>query len=115
MPAEEVSRQAFGALDDWRARFLAVVAELKGKNTLQLADHDEPPRWVRARGIDTWSRGNRWVLQLANTWGADRVTVLALFDGVETGRDGGTAQMVRLAREVGSFVVRVIDSRVLLG
>lgn len=114
MPAEAVSRQAFGALDDWRARFLAIVAELKGKHTLQLADHDEPPRWVRARGIDTWSRGNRWVLQLANTWGADRVTVLALFDGVETGRDGGTAQMVRLAREVGSFVVRVIDSRVLL-
>lgn len=114
MPAEAVSRQAFGTLDDWRARFLEIVAELKGRHTLQLADHDEPPRWVRARGIDTWSRGNRWVLQLANTWGADRVTVLALFDGVETGRDGGTAQMVRLAREVGSFVVRVIDSRVLL-
>ena len=114
MPADDVSRQAFGALDDWRARFLAIVEEMKEKRTLQLADHDEPPRWVRSRGIDAWSRGNRWVLQLANTWGADHVTVLALFDGVETNRDGGTAQMVRLAREVGSFVVRVIDSHALL-
>ncbi len=114
MPAEDVSRLVFRTLDDWRARFLAIVDEMKGR-TLQLADHAEPPRWVRARGIDVWSRGNRWVLQIANTSGADRVTVLALYDGVDTGRDGGTAQMVRLAREVGSFVVKTIDSRALLG
>ncbi len=114
MPAEEVSRLVFRGLDDWRARYLAIVAELKGR-TLQLADRADPPRWVQARGIDAWSRGNRWVLRLAQTWGAERVTVLALWDGVDTGRDGGTAQMVRLARDVGSFVVRTIDSRVLLG
>lgn len=114
MPAEDVSREVFRSQDDWRARFLAIVDELKA-NKLQLADHAEPPRWVRSRGIDVWSRGNRWVLQLANTWGAERVTVLALYDGVDTGRDGGTAQMVRLAREVGSFVVKVIDCRALLG
>lgn len=114
MPAEDVSRVVFRSLDDWRARFLAIADELK-PNTLQLADHAEPPRWVRSRGIDVWSRGNRWVLQLAHTWGAERVTVVALYDGVDTGRDGGTAQMVRLAREVGSFVVKIIDSRALLG
>jgi hypothetical protein len=70
---------------------------------------------VRAQGIDAWSRGNRWVLQLARTWGADRVTVLALWDGADTGRDGGTEQIVRPARGMGSFVVRQIDSRQLLG
>jgi hypothetical protein len=114
MPAEDVSRLVFSTLDDWRARFLAIVAEMKDR-TLQLADRADPPRWVQARGIDAWSRGNRWVLQLARTWGADRVTVLALWDGVDTGRDGGTEQMVRLARQVGSFVVRPIDCRQLLG
>lgn len=115
MPAEDVSSLAFKALDDWRARFLAIVDEMKDGNTRQLADRADPPRWAQARGIDAWSRGNRWVLQLANTWGAARVTVLALYDGVDTGRDGGTAQMVRLARQAGSFAVKIIDSRALLG
>ena len=115
MPSDDVSRLVFKDLDDWRARFLAVVNELKVQNTLQLADRAELPRWLQGRGIDVWARGNRWVLKLAQTWGADRVTVLALWDGVDSGRDGGTAQMVRLARGVGSFVVRRIDSRVLLG
>lgn len=114
MPAEDVSRLVFNGLDGWRARFLAIVAELKDR-TLQLADHAHPPRWVQARGIDSWSRGNRWVLQLAHTWGADRVTVLALWDGIDTGRDGGTEQIVRLARGVGSFVLQPIDSHQLLG
>jgi hypothetical protein len=114
MPAEDVSRLVFNTPGDWRARFLAIVAEMKDR-TLQLADRADPPRWVQARGIDAWSRGNRWVLQLARTWGADRVTVLALWDGVDTGRDGGTEQIVRLARGVGSFIVRQIDSHQLLG
>lgn len=114
MPPEDVSRLAFEGLDGWRARFLALVEELKGKTTLQLSDHDELPRWLQGRGIDAWSRGNRWVLKLAKTWGTSCVTVLALWDGTDTGADGGTAQMVRLARGEGSFVFKPIDSRQLL-
>lgn len=44
-----------------------------------------------------------------------RVTVLALWGGTDTGRDGGTAQMVRLARDMGSIDFSRIDSRELLG
>lgn len=115
MPASDVSRLAFEGLDDWRARFLKLVEQLKGKTTLQLADHAELPRWLQGRDIDAWSRGNRWVLKLAKTWGAARVTVLALWDGTDAGTEGGTAQMVRLARSEGSFVFQHIDSRPLLG
>jgi hypothetical protein len=114
MPADDVSRLVFKELDSWRSRFLAVVNELR-LDTYQLGDHAELPRWLQGQGINPWGRGNRWVLKLAQTLGADHVTVLALWDGVDTGSEGGTAQMVKLARDVGSFVVRHIDSRIMLG
>ena len=56
------------------------------------------PRWLQGRpGIDPWERGNRWVMELAETWGA-----------------GGTAHMVRLAKAMPSFELDIIDSRDLL-
>jgi hypothetical protein len=110
MPPDDVSRLAFGAADSWRTRFLAVVQAHTGR-WLQMADHAEVPRWLQGRAIDPWERGNRWVVKMAQTWGARRVTLLALWDGMDSGRDGGTAQMVRLAREVGGFALEVIDSK----
>jgi hypothetical protein len=115
MPADDVSCIAFDGVDPWHTRFLAIADELRDGKTLQMADHAELPRWLKGRNIDVWGRGNRWVLKLAETWGARRVTVLALWDCEDSGRDGGTAQMVRLARGVGSFNFRHIDSRELLG
>ncbi|MBL8341508.1 MAG: hypothetical protein JNL30_08570 [Rubrivivax sp.] len=115
MPAVDVSRIAFAGLDDWRARFLTLAEEMQGDQTLQLADSDKLPRWLQGRGIDPWSRGNRWVLKLAQTSGAPRVTVLALWNGVDDGRDGGTAQMVRLARSEGSLRFVHIGTDLLLG
>lgn len=113
MPANDVSGIVFAPLPAWRTRFLNIVNELKGR-TLQLSDHAELPRWLQGRGLDVWSRGNRWVLKLAETWGAERVTVLAFWDGEDRGHNGGTAQMVRLAKGVGAFEFRHIDSRTLL-
>jgi hypothetical protein len=113
MPPDDVARVTFGAADRWRSRFLAVVKAHEGK-VLQMSDHAELPRWLQGRSIDPWERGNRWVLKTAQTWGAQRVTLLALWDGQDSGRDGGTAQMVRLARDVGRFELDVIDSRQLL-
>jgi hypothetical protein len=114
LAAEVVAREVFALDDRWRARFFAVVKALATK-TLQLGDDLQGPRWLRARGVDPWERGNRWVLQLASTWGAERVTLLALWDGDEApGATGGTAQMVRLARRTGTIAVDVIDSRQLL-
>lgn len=114
MPAEDVARLAFPAADQWRTRFLAIV-KAHEKSLLQLADDDELPRWLQGRdGIDPWERGNRWVMQLAQTWDAQRVTLLVLWDGQDDGRNGGTAQMVRMAKLLGRFALEVIDSRQLL-
>ncbi len=114
MPAEHVAGQSFPAADAWRARFFKVVRAHESK-LLQMGDDTEVPRWLQGRlGIDPWERGNRWVIQLAQTWGASRVTLLALWDGQDDGRGGGTAQMVRLARAFGQFEVDVIDSAQLL-
>ncbi len=114
MPADEVARTAFGAADPWRTRFHAVVKSHQ-QGLLQMADHAELPRWLQGRGsIDPWERGNRWVLKTAQTWGAQRVTLLALWDGQDDGRTGGTAHIVRMARDIGHFELAIIDSRQLV-
>ena len=113
MPPDDVARAAFAAADSWRTRFHAVVKSHE-IGLLQMADYAELPRWLQGRAIDPWERGNRWVLKTAQTWGAQRVTLLALWDGQESSRSGGTAQMVRLARDVGRFELAVIDSKQLL-
>jgi hypothetical protein len=53
-------------------------------------------------------------MELAETWGAERVTLLVLWDGQDDGRTGGTAHMVRLAKAMPSFELDIIDSRDLL-
>ncbi len=115
MPPEAVAAIVFKDADQWRTRFHAVV-ENHRKDLLQMADHAELPRWLRDRpGIDPWERGNRWVMQLAQTWGAGRVTLLVLWDGQDDGSTGGgTAHFVRLARAMGKFNIEEIRSQELL-
>lgn len=104
MPPEAVAAEVFRNADQWRARFHAIVDSHRDK-MLQMADHAELPRWLRDRKeIDPWERGNRWVMQLAQTWGANRVTLLVLWDGMDDGTTrGGTAHFVRLARAMAQF------------
>ena len=114
IPADDVAEQVFPHADHWRTRFWAVVNAHQG-GLLQLADHAELPRWLQGRvGIDPWERGNRWVMQLAESWGAQRVTLLVLWDGQADSSTGSTAHMVRMARSIGRFELDVIDSRQLL-
>lgn len=113
MPSQIVARDVFCTYDAWRNRLFSVV-QAHAKCTLQLQDDAQLPRWLRSRSTTPWERGNRWVLRLAQAWGADRVTLLAFWDGSETDVSGGTAQMVRLAREAGSIHLDIIDSRQLL-
>ena len=114
MAADKVAGQAFGAADHWRTRFLAVL-QSRADGLLQLGHDDALPRWLQGRpNVDIWDRGNRWVVRLAEAWGAQRVTMLVLWDGVDDGRTGGTAHMVRMARALGRFELDVIDSRTLL-
>jgi len=115
LPPEAVAQHAFAEADRWRSRFVAVV-QARQADLLLLSIDADLPRWLQGRaGIDPWERGNRWVMQLAQTWGAERVTLLALWDGQDDGRNGGTAQMVRMAKASGHFqLVDIIDSRQLL-
>lgn len=115
MPPQAVAAKVFTDGDRWRARFHAVV-ESHGDGVLQMADHDELPRWLQGREeIDSWERGNRWVMQLAQTWGANRVTLLVLWDGNDDGvTRGGTAHFVRLARAMGQFSIEEIRTQALL-
>ncbi|MEO8122675.1 MAG: tetratricopeptide repeat-containing protein [Burkholderiales bacterium] len=114
LPPEVVAQRVFGQADHWRARFLAIV-QARQAGLLQLSVENDLPRWLQGRaGIDPWERGNRWVMQMAQASDAQRVTVLALWDGQDDGRNGGTAQMVRMARAQGLFELEVMDSRQLL-
>jgi hypothetical protein len=112
MPPAEFAGTVFGGLDDWRRRFLELV---DGRQPLCLSDQEGLPRWLRASGFDPWERGNRWVLEMAQTASARKLTLLALWDGKATGdARGGTADMVRIAQKAGVFDVRVIDAGQLL-
>ena len=114
LPPDVVAQHAFAQADRWRSRFLAVVQSHQA-GLLQLSVDAELPRWLQGRpGIDPWERGNRWVMQLAQSWDAQRVTLLALWDGQDAGSTGGTAHMVRMAKALGRFELDVIDSQQLL-
>ena len=88
-------------LDDWRSRFLALIAA--GADCLQLSDAPGLPRWLQGADIDEWERGNHWVLQLALSSGAPKVSLIAVWDGKTIGdAKGGTAHMVQIARDAGT-------------
>jgi hypothetical protein len=118
MRKEAVAGEVFDQYPDtWRNRFFDLAdahARLPGR-TFTLSENAGLPRWLSARSDMTpWSRGNRWMLCQALAWEADRVTLLALWDGNEADpSEGGTAAMVRLARKAGSFAIDVIDTRTL--
>lgn len=112
MPKEDFGTFAFQALDSWRTRFLDLASDRK---VLELSDREGLPRWLRGSKVNPWERGNRWVMQMALSWGADRLTLIALWDGKEKGDDfGGTAHMVGLARSTGRIRIEIIDAEQLL-
>lgn len=115
MPPEAVAAKVFENACQWRARFHTVIDQHRN-GMLQMADHAELPRWLQTRkDINPWERGNRWAMQLAQTWGATRVTLLVLWDGQDDGHtQGGTAHFVRLARAMGKFTIEEIRSQDLL-
>ena len=111
MPVKQFAPVAFANQDLWRNRFLDVLDKRKD-NILVLSDREGLPRWLQGKDIDEWERGNKWVLNMALAWGANRITLLALWDGQETSTPpGGTAHVVKLAREYGNIRIEQIDSR----
>jgi hypothetical protein len=52
---------------------------------------------------------------MAETSGADRISLIALWDGKPSGdAAGGTAQLVQLARETGTIRIELVDANQLL-
>ena len=114
MPAKDHARAVFKGYDTWRSRFLDLVEDKK-RQVLTLSDREGLPKWLEGRGIDPWIRGNEWVMKMARTWGANKITLLAFWDGREQGvGTAGTAQVVQLARDAGNVRLASIDSRQLL-
>lgn len=112
MPAKDYARMAFKDLDNWRTRFLDLQQD---HEVLELSDKAGLPRWLSDSKMDSWERGNRWVMQMAMTWGAERITLVALWDGKTVGdAPGGTAQMVQLARDAGTVRIVTVDAKKLL-
>jgi len=112
MPADEFGRFAFGDLDAWRARYLNLIG---ARPVLQLSDQEGLPRWLQETAIDPWQRGNRWVLEMAQTSGARTLSLIALWDSKDTGdAPGGTAHMVQIARNAGNIRIVPIDTHQLL-
>jgi hypothetical protein len=110
-PATEVGRTLFASDDASRSRFLDIIASSQKRTVLTLSDQPGLPKWLVETGADPWSRGNAWVIKMAASWGADRVTLLAFWDGVEAGAtEGGTAHAVKLARDEGTFRIERVDS-----
>ena len=113
MPSEDYARLAFKELDDWRSRYLRLQ---DGKRAvLELSDQEGLPKWLHDADTDPWERGNRWVMQMALTADAKKITLIALWDGKDEGdAPGGTAHMVRLARDAGRVHIKIIDTKRLL-
>jgi hypothetical protein len=112
MLAEDYARLVFANLDNWRTRFLDLKRD---HEALELSDTAGLPRWLSGSTMDSWERGNRWVMEMALTWGAERITLVVLWDGKEIGdAPGGTAHMVQLARDTGKIRIVPVDAKRLL-
>jgi hypothetical protein len=100
---------------DWRARMLAVIREkdrIAPPAVLELSDSPGLPRWLHGSDMNSSERANRWLLEMAVTVGAARVTLLSLWDeGGESDDRGGTAHMVRLAQARAGVDILVITTK----
>jgi hypothetical protein len=68
------------------------------------------PRWLGGiRGYDVWQRNTLWTLATGLSRERAEVTLLTVWDGKPREGPGGTADMVRLARQRGVKVLEPID------
>jgi hypothetical protein len=75
----------------------------------------ELPRWLRSKpAYGVWQRSNRWLLCNAVTYGAERVTLIALWDGRPGDGPGGTQDLVDQAQLQGIRTI-ILDTAKLFG
>jgi hypothetical protein len=76
---------------DWHRRYLAVRAALA-------APPRAAPEALGPNDGDPYERCNRWLLYTALAWGADKLTLICLWDGGSVDGPGGTAHMYEEVR-----------------
>ena len=112
MPADIFARLTFQNLGTWRTKFLDLQ---KDREVLVLSNSEGLPSWLQGSDENFWERGNRWVIHMALASDANRITLIALWDGKQEGdAPGGTAHMVKLAEDTGKIHIKRIDSTQLL-
>jgi hypothetical protein len=79
---------------DWRGRFLAA----KARAVLHVAPRELGPPQA---GADPYERNNRWMLDQASRFGADKVDFVCLWNGEGGDGPGGTKHMMEEVRERG--------------
>ena len=100
----------------WIERFNSIRQRCEAAGGLhQLGNSDKLPRWLAGlHDYSIWERNNRWNLQSALAYGADKLTLLVLWDGQAGDAPGGTQHMVDVAEAAGA-VVRQLPSQALFG
>ena len=92
---------------DWRARFLAA----KARGALHVAPSELGPL---PAGEDPYERDNRWMLDAALRFGADKVDFVCLWNGEGGDGPGGAQHMMEEVRNKGGRTVW-LDTRKLWG
>jgi hypothetical protein len=100
----------------WIERFRAIRQRCEAAGGYHLLRDDNTlPSWLAGLpDYSIWERNNRWMLQSALAHGADKLTLLVLWDGQGGDAPGGTQHMVDVAGAAGA-AVRHLNSRVLFG
>lgn len=114
MPSAKYIPQIFKGLYHWKNRYLKLKENNKFE-LLELSDQEGLPNWLTRKDVNPWERGNRWVLQMGLTSEADKITLIAFWDGNPSGdARGGTAHMVEICERVEEVNITIIDSKQLL-
>lgn len=113
MPSDRFAANVFGADDAARSAYLQLTRETAGEEprvqVLELSDQDSGlPRWLETSGRNPWERGNRWTLRMAESWGAPRVSLIAVWDEQDSENPGGTAAFVKMARASAQFEIHIV-------
>jgi hypothetical protein len=103
LPLEEptfLEKSVDFADSDWRARFFAA----KARAALHVAPAEIGPL---PEGEDPYERNNRWMLDAAMRFGADKVDFLCLWNGEGGDGPGGTKHMMEQVRQRGGRTHRL--------
>lgn len=100
-----VAASVGGRAGGWERRFWELCKRIAPR---ELQPDKDLPRWLHSRDhYDIWRRCNVWLMQAALAEGAERVTVVALWDGQEGDGPGGAKDLFETAARMGAENIRL--------